>query len=153
MFEAKWAIPENIHTPSMDDIGNPVGNAQWVWLEIRKFPQIFMNFNWNSRKTIQILRNSGIPQDFELAGSGILQKLQLSFLEILKILGTQLSIIHGRGDIFWNSPIDILFSWAYVQYEISKLYASRCVVTFKCKFLVLNPHAPIWKLFYRQKFC
>ena len=23
-----WAIPENIHTPPMDDIGNPVRNAQ-----------------------------------------------------------------------------------------------------------------------------
>ena len=23
-----WAIPENIHTPPMDDIGNPVINAQ-----------------------------------------------------------------------------------------------------------------------------
>ena len=24
----EWAIPENIHTPSMDDIGNPARNAQ-----------------------------------------------------------------------------------------------------------------------------
>ena len=23
-----WAVPENIHTPPMDDIGNPVVNAQ-----------------------------------------------------------------------------------------------------------------------------
>ena len=56
-----WAIPENIHTPPMDDIGNPVGNAQWAWLEIHKFLQNFVNFNRNSRKTIQIFakfRNS-----------------------------------------------------------------------------------------------
>ena len=32
---------------------------------------------------------------------------------------------------------------AYVQSEISKLYASKCLVTFKEKFLVLNPHTPI----------
>ena len=58
-------------------------------------------------KTIQILRNSGIPQDFESASSGLLQKLQLSFLEILKFLGTQFSVVHrGCVDIFWNSPMD-----------------------------------------------
>ena len=29
MIEQKyWAIPENIHTTPMDDIGNPVENAQ-----------------------------------------------------------------------------------------------------------------------------
>ena len=38
----------------MDDIGNPVRNAQWVWLEIHKCPQNFVNFNRNSRKTVQI---------------------------------------------------------------------------------------------------
>ena len=59
-------------------------------------------------KPFKVLRNSGIPQDFESAGSGILQKLQLSFLEILKFLGTQFSVVHGGGgDIFWNSPIGI----------------------------------------------
>ena len=69
---------------------------------------------------MKFLRNFGIPQDFESAGSGILQKLQLSFLEILKFLGTQFSVVHrgggggvggGGGErwgcvvIFWNSPI------------------------------------------------
>ena len=43
------------------------------------------------------MQNSGIPQDFESAGSGILLKLQLSFLEILKVLGTQVSVVHGGG--------------------------------------------------------
>ena len=46
------------------------------------------------------MRNSGIPQDFESAGSGILQKLQLSFLEILKFLGAQFSVVQGGGWIF-----------------------------------------------------
>ena len=27
IFRAEWTIPENIHTPHMDDIGNPVENA------------------------------------------------------------------------------------------------------------------------------
>ena len=35
-------------------------------------------------KPFKFLQNSGIPQDFESAGSGILQNLQLSFMEILK---------------------------------------------------------------------
>ena len=90
----------------MDNIGNPVRNVQWVWPEIHKFPTNFVNFNWNSRKAIQFFRNSGIPQKFESAGSEILQKLQFSFLEILKFLGTQFSVILRRGvDIFWNSPL------------------------------------------------
>ena len=36
-----------------------------------------------------------MPQDFESTGSGILQKLQLFFLEILKILGTQFGVVNG----------------------------------------------------------
>ena len=59
------------------------------------------------------MRNSGIPQDFEPVGSGILQKLQLFFLEILKCLGTQFGVVNGGGggggvDIFWNSPMQWL---------------------------------------------
>ena len=46
-----------------------------------------------------------------------------------------------------NKELHILFSWAYVQYKISKLYASRCLVTFKDKFLVLNPHTRTWNYF------
>ena len=48
-------------------------------------------------KPFKFLRNSGIPQDVESAGSGILQELQLSFLEILKLLGTQFSVVHRGG--------------------------------------------------------
>ena len=36
-----WAIPENIHTPPMDDIGNPVRNAQ---LSMTGNPQISPKF-------------------------------------------------------------------------------------------------------------
>ena len=79
------AIPENIHTTPMDDIGNPVRNAQWVWQEIHKFPQNFVTFNRNSRKNhSNVCKILEFLKDFESAGSGILQKLQLSFLEILK---------------------------------------------------------------------
>ena len=57
-------------------------------------------------KPFKILQNSGIPQEFESAGFGILHKLLLSFLEILKFLGTQFSVVHrGCVDIFWNSPL------------------------------------------------
>ena len=51
-------------------------------------------------KPSKFLRNSGIPQDFESAGSRILQKLQLSFLGILKFLGAQFSVVHWEGGIF-----------------------------------------------------
>ena len=57
-------------------------------------------------KPFKVLQNSGIPEDFESAGFGILQKLLLSFLEILKLVGTQFIVVHrGCVDIFWNSPI------------------------------------------------
>ena len=61
---------------------------------------------------MKVLQNSGIPQDFE---SGILHKLLLSFLEILKFLGTQFSVVNvgggggGRVDIFWNGPLGEVF--------------------------------------------
>ena len=51
-----------------NDIWNPVINAQWAWLEFRWFPRNFVNCDRNSRKTIENLANSGIPQDFESAG-------------------------------------------------------------------------------------
>ena len=69
------------------------------------FPKILQILTGIPGKPFKFLWNSGIPQDFESAGSGILQRLQLSFLEILKFLGTQFSVVHGGGvDIFWNSP-------------------------------------------------
>ena len=57
-------------------------------------------------KPFKILQISGIPEDFESAGFGILHKLLLSFLDILKFLGTQFSVVHrGCVDTFWNSPL------------------------------------------------
>ena len=66
-------------------------------LKSTTFPKILRFLTGIPGKPFKFLRNSGIPQDFELAGSGILQKLQFSFLEILKFLGTQLSVVHGGG--------------------------------------------------------
>ena len=65
----------------MDDIGNSVRNIK----------------TGIPGKPFKFLQISGIPQDFESAGSGILQKLQFSFLEILKFLGTQFGVVHGGG--------------------------------------------------------
>ena len=67
-----------------------------------KFCEFWQEFQENH------LQNSGIPQDSESVGFRILYKLLLPFLEILKFLGTQLSVVHGGDgglDIFWNSPI------------------------------------------------
>ena len=76
------------------------------------FPQIFGVLTAIPGNSFKVFRNSGIPQDFESAGFGILYKLLLSFLEILKFLGTQFSVVHGGGgggggglDILWNSAI------------------------------------------------
>ena len=94
----------------MDDIGNPVINARWARLEFHEFPQIFWILTGIPRNSFKVLQNSGIPQDFESAGFGILHKLLLSFLEILKFLGTQFSVVHrGCMDIFWNSPLTSVF--------------------------------------------
>ena len=74
----------------MDDIGNPVINARWAcltgipWI----FPKILWILTGIPGKSLKILQNSGIPQEFESAGFGILHKLLLSFLEIMKFLGT-----------------------------------------------------------------
>ena len=58
------------------------------------FPQIFAILTGIPGNSFKVLQNSGIPQDFELAGFGILHKLLLSFLEILKFLGTQFNVVH-----------------------------------------------------------
>ena len=62
-------------------------------------------------KPFKVLRNSGIPQDYESADSGILQILQLSFLEILKFLGTQFSVGHGGGGGYY-----LLTNWLAYLY-------------------------------------
>ena len=76
---------------------------------MRSQPQL--RYDKNLMIPLKFLQNSGIPQDFESVGSGILQKLQLSFLEILKFLGTQFGVLHSWGvDIFWNSPMEFQLS-------------------------------------------
>ena len=66
------------------------------------FPQIFGILTGIPGNSFKVFQNSGIPQDFESAGCGILHKL-LCFLEILKFLGTQFGVVHrGCVDIFWD---------------------------------------------------
>ena len=83
--------------------------SEYDWKSIN-IPQILSILIGIPGKLFKFLQNSGNPQDFESVGSGILQKLQLSFLEILKFPGTQFGVIlHPWGggglDIFWNSPM------------------------------------------------
>ena len=59
------------------------------------FPQIFGILTGIPGSSFKVLQNSGIPQDFESAGSGVLHKLQLSFLEILKLFPNSVSSIEG----------------------------------------------------------
>ena len=66
------------------------------------------------RKSFQVLRNSGILQDFQSVGAGMLQKLLLSFLEILKFLRTQFSVLdRGCEDIFCNSSLEAILKQRY----------------------------------------
>ena len=74
------------------------------------FPQNFLNFDRNSGKTIQNLAKFWNSQEFESAGFGILHKLLLSFLEILKFLGTHFSVVYwrgGGGGNFLEKPIEV----------------------------------------------
>ena len=92
----------------MDDTGNPVINAGEPDWNSMNLPPIFVTLTRIPENSFKVLQNSGIAQDFESAGFGILHKLLLSFLEILKFLGTQFSVVHSGGggmDIFWNSPL------------------------------------------------
>ena len=61
------------------------------------FSQIFGILTGIPGNSLKVLQNSGIPQDFESAGFGILHKLLLCFLEILKFLGTQFGVVHREG--------------------------------------------------------
>ena len=68
-----------------------------------KFCEFLPEFDENHS---EILQNSEIPQDLESVRFGILQKLLLSFLEILKVLSTEFSVVRrGVVDIFWNIPL------------------------------------------------
>ena len=62
------------------------------------FPQIFGILTGILGNSFKVLQNSALPQDSESAELGILHKLLLSFLEILKVLDAQFSVVHGgRG--------------------------------------------------------
>ena len=94
------------HDPPWTTLEILIRNAQWIWLEIHKFLQNFVNFYRNSRKTIQIFAKFWNSSRFWISRFWNPAKLQVSFLGILKFLGTQFSVVHGGGgavDIFWNS--------------------------------------------------
>ena len=76
------------HTP-MDGITNPVKNSLSPDWNSLNFPNILWILTGIPGKPFKILQNSGIPQEPESQGFGILHKLLLSFLEIPKFLGTQ----------------------------------------------------------------
>ena len=103
----------------MDDIGNPVRNAQWVWLEVDKFLQSFVNLNRNSRKTIQIFAKFWNSSRFWISRFWIPQKLQLSFLQVLKFLGTQFGVVHlGGGGVFSGIAIATEDGVIYVRNKL-----------------------------------
>ena len=72
---------------------------QWIAPKFCKF--------WLTRKPFKVLQSFRIPQDLESARFGILQQLLLSFLEILKIISTQFSVVKEGVcvDIFWNTQL------------------------------------------------
>ena len=128
-FLGHWAIPENIHT-------YPRGHRR-RWKSCNKcsvsmtgnhkFPPNFANFNPNSRKTIQVLAKFWNSSRF----AKNLQKLQLSFLEILKFLGVQFSVVHwvgGGGGVFSG-----------IAHQTSEAQGSRLV----CLFLEKNRKDPV----------
>ena len=67
--------------------------SEYDW-KSTNFPKILPILTGILGKPFTFSQYSGIPQDFESAGSGILHKLQLSFLEILKVLGARFSVVH-----------------------------------------------------------
>ena len=69
-------------------------------MEIMNFPKILWILTRIPGKPFKVVRNSGIPQYFESTGFEILPKLLLSFLEILRFLGTQFSVVHKGVWIF-----------------------------------------------------
>ena len=91
--------------------------SEYDW-KSTNFPKILWILTGIPGKSFKFLRNSGIPQDFESADSGILQKLQWCFLDILKFLGTQFCFLHGGGGYFQEQPIIRHFKAGFVQFTI-----------------------------------
>ena len=86
-----------------------------------------MNFDRDSTKIIQSLAKFCSSQHLESATFRILQKLLLSFLEILKFLSAQFSVVHpwGEGGIFSG----IAHCWEGVEF-IQLAYASLYIYNF-----------------------
>ena len=107
------------HTPwtTLEILQEMLGEYDW---KSTNFPKILQILTGIPGKPFKFLRNSGIFQDFESAGSGILQKLQLSFLEILKILGTQFSVVHGGGIFSGIAHSCILPYFAFFYFYTTK---------------------------------
>ena len=127
------------HTP-MDDTGNHVRNAQWVWLEIHKFLQNFVNFNRNSGKTIQIFAkfcNHIKLSPFQLCNNcDVTYIIEISFLENNVNLPKDLlmdqthcflletAIKYGFNCIFafklWQRQLDGWFSFLIRKLSVTK---------------------------------
>ena len=71
-----WAVPESgRHWKSCSKCSVSLTGDPWISPKFCEF------WPGSPGQPFKVLQNSGIPQDFEWAGFGILQKLLLSFLE------------------------------------------------------------------------
>ena len=116
----------NIHTPPMDDIGNPVENGWWAWLEIHEFPQKF------PQKPFKVFQNSGI-QDLESARLKSCKNCHCHSWKSCNIyLPKSVSSI-GRVNIFWNSPLPIK-NFLWVQRYLWRYHFTVFAVLCTCWF-------------------
>ena len=89
----------------LDDTWNPVVNA-CGWLKIHEIPQILCILTRIPQKPFKVLHILELPNILKSAVFGILQKLLLSFLEILKFFRCPIQgSPWGCEDIFWNDVI------------------------------------------------
>ena len=105
LFRAYWDIPENIHTPPMDNIRNPVRNAQYDW-KSTNIPK-FCKFNRNSKKTIQIFAKFWNSWRFWISRLWNSAKIAVVLLGNPQIFRYSIRC-HPRGggvDIFWKGPL------------------------------------------------
>ena len=120
LFEKISTSPHGRHWKSSDKCSVSLTGIPWI------SQKSFLILTGIPGKTIQVLRNSGIPQDFESAGFGILHKLPLYFVEILKLLGTPLEKIDQRQMmVYWwfsagNSKV-LVFHMVFI-YESDGFY-------------------------------
>ena len=122
----------------MDDIGNPVGNAQWAWLEIHEFPQNFVNFDRNATKTIQ---NFAKFWNFSGLWNSRLwdpAKTAVVLFGNPEVFGTQFSVVHrggggggGGGWIFSG----IAYCWclpSFIHILIAVVFPDCLLLTLLC---------------------